>query len=216
VATRLAVPAPASRLHAVAWAALSESDSEPPPASGRELVVELADSGLEIVLCRATDIPLLVLRGVVDGGLTGYDVTVESMLATGATLDVRSLAPARSSFVCLATVPGRTTTRVVYTEYPSLTRSWKQATRAYRAAHVISVHGSVEGIVRVDRESAGVVLVTSGATVRANGLVASVPIIATDLCAIRSGRTFTVLGGRELDSLPQLSLPDFATLKRVW
>jgi hypothetical protein len=79
---------------------------------------------------------------------------------------------------------------------------------------LIQVHGSSEGIVRADDESAGVLLVTTGKTLRDNDLDFSVPLLATDVCAITTddseGR-FTDLG---LDELPVLSMPSFTAHDR--
>lgn len=88
-------------------------------------------------------------------------MAVETTLSTGAALDMRSLAPARTSFVCLLAPPGRTGTQVIYTEYPFLTRAWVRVSRQYHDVEIITTHGSTEGLARVDDRAAGVVLVTS-------------------------------------------------------
>lgn len=206
---RLAVPSPASKLHAVALAAVERlvGVTVQPANDSRELVLRSEDHAVELVLCRATDVPKLVTNGLADAGLTGYDVAVETTLSTGAALDMRSLAPARTSFVCLLAPPGRTGTQVIYTEYPFLTRAWVRVSRQYHDVEIITTHGSTEGLARVDDRAAGVVLVTSGRTARANDLEIRVPIMATDLCLVTAGRRNLLASKLHLDALPQLAMP---------
>jgi ATP phosphoribosyltransferase len=207
---RLAVPSPTSRLHPVAFAALEAAlgDLGPPSTRGRALVQRLP-SKLELLYCRGTDVPQIVARGVADAGLTGYDMAIETSLGTGVRLEMRSLAPARSSFVCYVTVSYRAPISLIYSEYPHLARSWIAATHDLNSAEIITLHGSIEGVVKVDEAAGGIVLVTSGETLQANGLGCCVPIVATDLCIVRRGSEPTAIGDLVLDTLPQLSLPQF-------
>lgn len=59
---RLAVPSPASKLHAVALAAVERlvGVTVQPANDSRELVLRSEDHAVELVLCRATDVPKLV------------------------------------------------------------------------------------------------------------------------------------------------------------
>jgi ATP phosphoribosyltransferase len=209
-AIRLAVPSASSRLHdaAVSTVRRALAGADLGAGGGRLLWHSLPD-GLQLVQCRGTDIPMLVASGVVDVGLTGYDVTVERAIATGDQLDVRSLAPARASLVCLVSPPGRRRIKLLYTEYPNLTRSWTRSTLAFQNVQIVHLHGSIEGLVSLDPQSGGVVLVTTGETLRANGLVVEVPIMATDLCVVRRDTTVSAIGSLAIDRLPSLAMPRF-------
>lgn len=161
----------------------------------------------ELVMCRATDVPALVTQGVVDAGLTGYDVAVENALATGVVLDMRSLAPARTSFVCLLSPPERFDISVIYTEYPHITRAWARTSSRYGDIEIVPTRGSTEGVIQVDERAAGVALVTSGRTAQANNLEVRAPILATDLCLVTADRARSIGTGLSLDALPRLSMP---------
>lgn len=205
---RLAVPSVSSKLHQVSLAAidsLSAGRARDLPTRALRL---LLDNGTELLFCRGRDVPGLVAHGVADAGLTGYDMTVEWMLGSHSGLDVRSWTPSRLSFVAFVAVPGRRVARI-YTEYPEITCRWIASTRRYAGVGVVPLHGSSEGIIRADPEGGGVVLVTTGSTLRANDLPTPVPLLATDLCVVRRQPDGTAVGGVPLNSLPELGLPSF-------
>jgi ATP phosphoribosyltransferase len=141
----------------------------------------------EVVFCRGSDVPSLVANNVVDYGVTGFDVCVEWSLSAGSGL--ACLAPpdvVRTSFVSYVGVASRTGVKRIYTEYPALTRAWLSFTKCDENMHLVEMHGSSEGIVQVDPIAAGVILVTSGRTLEANGLDLQVPLMSTDLCFVTS------------------------------
>ena len=71
---------------------------------------------------------------------------------------IRSLAPARTSYVCAVMPRRRVHISRIYTEYPNLTHAWLRHSRTFRGAEVVILHGSLEGIVALDSQSAGVLL----------------------------------------------------------
>lgn len=211
---RIAVPSPTSRLHSVVTEAvgpaLQAAGGTPHAMSPvSRTLVERLESGDTLVHCRGTDVPVLIARGFADLGFTGYDMAVEAALSTGRALDMRSLAPARPSYVCYATVPGRTPVRRLYTEYPATAGRWARATRGLRDAEVVELHGSLEGVVRSDPEAAAFVLVTTGETLDANGLLDRTPILATDLCLVRREHEPAEWDGLPAADLPVLPMPRF-------
>lgn len=207
---RVVAPSDTSRLYPVVADVLAHTlVSEPATASKRRSLVRQLTSGDVLINCRGTDAPLLVARGLADIGLTGYDMAVEAVLATGQDLEIRSLAPARASFVCYATVPGRTSIRRLYTEYPHTAARWARSTRGLHDVEVIPLHGSLEGLAREDPDAAAFVLVTTGETLEANGLLEKTPLIATDLCLVRRRDDSAEFDGLAMNSLPLLALPDF-------
>jgi ATP phosphoribosyltransferase len=211
---RIAVPSPTSRLYPVAAEALGTLLGRPIQPHGRALVDSLPD-GTRVVYCRGTDVGVLVALGVADVGLTGYDMIAETTAGGRPTPAIHSLAPARTSYVCVLKPEGRTRITRVYTEYPHLTQAWLTHSRTLYGVEVVTLHGSIEGVVAHDNESAGVLLVTSGETARANGLDTCLPLLATDLCLVtRSGQRGFLgglggLGGLDIDSLSALELAAF-------
>ncbi|MFF0314266.1 hypothetical protein ACFYPH_06400 [Micromonospora sp. NPDC005252] len=161
-----------------------------------------------LVFCRGFDVPELVASEAVDVGITGYDVCVEWWLAHGRALRMHALPAIRTSFVTYCTVAGREID-TIYTEYPAITRAWLAARAEARPVRIVQLHGSTEGVIRADRHGAGVLLVTSGETLAANGLDVEVPLLATDVCVVT--RTSPPRGQRliDLDALPVLGIPGF-------
>jgi ATP phosphoribosyltransferase len=208
VPLRIAVPSPTSRLYPVASKALEELLGKRTPLVGRTLLTSLGDGSL-LVYCRGTDVSTLVALGVADIGLTGYDMVAETVAGGRSAPIIRSLAPARTSYVCLLMPEERGHISRIYTEYPNLTRAWLRCSRTFRDADVITVHGSLEGVVALDGQSAGVLLVTSGETANANGLDRCVPLLATDLCLISYGSAASCFSGIDPKSLTMLELPRF-------
>jgi ATP phosphoribosyltransferase len=88
---RIATPSPTSRLYGAAAEALNRVLGTPTAPHGRVLLESLAD-GSQLVYCRGTDVGVLVALGVVDVGLTGYDMVAESTANGRPTPTIRSLA----------------------------------------------------------------------------------------------------------------------------
>ncbi|MFG3577821.1 type 2 periplasmic-binding domain-containing protein [Micromonospora chersina] len=202
----VAVPGSSSRLYGLVADAIGSRFAANDEAHPRSLWHRVgADS---LIHCRGFDIPGLVASEAVDIGITGYDVCVEWCLASGQSLTIRALPPARTSFVTYCTVAGRTP-HTIYTEYPAITRAWLSANANPQPMRIVRLHGSTEGVIRADDTGAGVLLVTSGQTLAANGLDVEVPLLATDVCVVT--RTPPPAGQTPIDlrSLPVLPLPSF-------
>jgi len=164
-------------------------------------------NGNSIVFCRGFDVPRLVAMGIVDLGITGYDVCVEFSLAYNQKLIMRSMPAARTSFVSYCTVSGRNVQRI-YTEYPAIAQAWLAARVDASPCDIVHLRGATEGIIRADPHGAGVLLVTSGTTLQANGLDLDVPLMATDVCAVaRTTEPIERAFGPEV--LPELEMPSF-------
>ncbi|WP_158289860.1 hypothetical protein [Micromonospora sp. S4605] len=204
----VAVPSPSSRLYGPVADIVGSRFAGLDEAHRRSLWHRMgADS---LIRCRGFDIPELVASGAVDVGITGYDVCVEWCLANDQPLTIRALPPARTSFVTYCAVAGRKP-RTIYTEYPAITRAWLDACANLRSMRIVRLNGATEGVIRADDSGAGVLLVTSGQTLAANGLDVEVPLLATDVCVVT--RTPSCSGGTLIDlpALPVLPLPSFAT-----
>ncbi|SCG34853.1 hypothetical protein [Micromonospora humi] len=201
----IAVPAPSSRLFAPVADMFGDFFTGPDGSHPRSLWQR---SGMDVVVrCRGFDIPELVAAGAVDVGITGYDVCVEHCLANGKPLFMRALPAARTSFVTYCTVAGRDV-ETIYTEYPAITEAWVSARADQRPSRIVRLHGSTEGVIRVDDHGAGVLLVTSGETLVANGLDVDVPLLATDMCVVTRS---SAVRWPAADELPTLAMPSFCT-----
>jgi ATP phosphoribosyltransferase len=120
------------------------------------------------LLVRADDVPEYVQDGVVDCGITGLDIVEESganvvellRLGFGA-CTLEAAVPNESALQSLADLDGAR----VATSFPHLARALLPAT-----IELVDVHGSVELAPRLGLADAIVDLVSSGSTLRTNGL----------------------------------------------
>jgi ATP phosphoribosyltransferase len=128
-----AIPSPTSRLYPVAAKALDRMLGEPTAPHGRVLT-EAQSNGWRLMYCRGTDVGALVVLGVADIGLTGYDMVAETIASGRSAPTIWSLAPTRTSYVCLLKPEQRTHVTRIYTEYPHLTHAWLSHSRMFTGA----------------------------------------------------------------------------------
>ena len=140
-------------------------------ATERALLVPCANAPVDLLLVRAHDIPEYVQDGVVDLGITGANLVVESAKAvvTLAELDfarctLQAAVPADAPQLALADLDGLR----VATAYPVSTAAGLE--RIGVSAELVPVSGSVEAAPRLGLSDAVVDLVSTGSTANANGL----------------------------------------------
>jgi ATP phosphoribosyltransferase len=164
---RIAIPAK-GRLRAPAVELLEDAGLGPEQPGERALAFPCRNAPVEVLLVRAADIPEYVQDGVVDCGITGADLVLERgarvtellRLGFGAcTLEAAVLA--ESEVEDVAELAGRR----VATVYPRLTRTLLGVD-----VDLVDVTGSVEIAPRLGLADAIVDLVSSGNTLRTNGL----------------------------------------------
>jgi ATP phosphoribosyltransferase len=123
---------------------------------------------VEALLVRADDVPEYVQDGVVDCGITGLDIVRESGLAVRELVrlgfgacTLEAAVPAESPVRALEELSGAR----VATSFPRLARELLP-----EPIELVDVHGSVELAPRLGLADAVVDLVSSGSTLRTNGL----------------------------------------------
>jgi ATP phosphoribosyltransferase len=167
---KIAIPAK-GRLREPAVGLLEDAGLGPEQPGERALAFPCRNAPVEVLLVRAADIPEYVQDGVVDCGITGADLVVERAARTtellrlgfgACTLEAAVLV--ESDAESLADLDGRR----VATVYPRMTSTLL----AEHDVHVelIDVSGSVEVAPRLGLADAIVDLVSSGNTLRTNGL----------------------------------------------
>jgi len=164
---RIAVPSK-GRLREPSIQLLQDAGLGPETPSDRALAFPCRNAPVEALLVRADDVPEYVQDGVVDCGITGLDivrergadVTVLAQLGFGAcTLEVA--VPAESQITGVEMLRGAR----VATSFPRLARELLPG-----PIEIADVHGSVELAPRLGLADAIVDLVSSGSTLRTNGL----------------------------------------------
>ena len=147
---------------------LEDAGLGPETPGDRALAFPCRNAPLEGLLVRADDVPEYVQDGVVDCGITGLDIVRESgaevkeilRLGFGA-CTLEAAVPAESEALTVDDLDGAR----VATSFPHLARELLPGT-----IELVDVHGSVELAPRLGLADAIVDLVSSGSTLRTNGL----------------------------------------------
>ncbi len=140
-------------------------------ATERSLVVPCANAPVDLLLVRTDDIPEYVQDGVVDLGITGANLVVETEARVEQLLELGfgrcTLAVAVPDGSDAATVDDLSGLRVA-TTYPVSTR--RLLAERGIDVELVTISGSVEAAPRLGLADAIVDLVSTGSTLRANGL----------------------------------------------
>src|SRR5471032_2155140 len=165
---RVAVPVK-GRLREPSFKLLEEAGLGPEQPGERALAFPCRNAPVEVLLVRAADIPEYVQDKVVDCGITGIDLVrergarVSEVLKLGfGSCRLEAAVPAESSYQRFEDLAGLS----VATVYPHLTQQLLPV-----AVELVDVTGSVEIAPRLGLADAIVDLVSSGNTLRTNGLL---------------------------------------------
>jgi len=135
------------------------------PENGRCLVQKISDD-LELYYLRASDIPLYISEGVVDVGITGLDIALESGLNIKEVLEFDF---GNCDFV-LAGKKGKklkSNTRIG-TSFPNLTVNW--LSKRGKICDIVSVSGSVEILPKLNVSDFITDITSTGKTLSENNL----------------------------------------------
>jgi len=143
-----------------------------PEDDGRRLSFDAPELPFEVLLLRGHDVPTFVSEGVADFGVTGLDVLLEHPRPLYAPLD---LGVGRCR-MCLIAMPGFHPLQDrldrplrVATKFPGITRKYLAQKKI--PAQVISLHGNIELAPIKGLSDCVVDLVSTGSTLKRNGLV---------------------------------------------
>jgi ATP phosphoribosyltransferase len=147
---------------------LEDAGLGPEQPGERALAFPCRNAPVDVLLVRAADVPEYVQDGVVDCGITGQDLVrergarVEELLELGfGSCRLEAAVPEESRYASLEDLAGAT----IATVYPRLARELLPV-----EVDIVDVTGSVEIAPRLGLADAIVDLVSSGNTLRTNGL----------------------------------------------
>lgn len=189
------------RLREPAVALLEDAGLGPEQPGERALAFPCRNAPVDVLLVRAADIPEYVQDGVVDCGVTGADLVAESGVRVDTLLGLgfgactlEAAVPAESQAQALVDIAGMR----VATVYPSLAQ--RLLAELGVDVELVRVTGSVEVAPRLGLADAIVDLVSSGSTLRTNGLrslgalfASEAVLIARDGADERAAEMATVL-----------------------
>lgn len=174
---RIAIPSK-GRLREPSVQLLHDAGLGPETPGDRALAFPCRNAPVEALLVRADDVPEYVQDGVVDCGITGLDIVRESgagvqvlaRLGFGACSLVAAV-PVESEIVDIDALRGAR----IATSFPRLARELLP-----EPIELVDVHGSVELAPRLGLADAIVDLVSSGSTLRTNGLRSLGPLLESE------------------------------------
>jgi ATP phosphoribosyltransferase len=188
---KIAVPSK-GRLREPTLQLLHDAGLAPETPGDRALAFPCRNAPVEGLLVRADDIPEYVQDGVVDCGITGIDIVRESgarvqeLLPLGyGGCSLEAAVPNEAEATSLADLRGAR----VATSFPRLTQA------ALPDAALVDVHGSVELAPRLGLADAIVDLVSSGSTLRTNGLRSVGVLLRSEAVLIGNGGAAEQLAG---------------------
>jgi ATP phosphoribosyltransferase len=169
---RLSMALPSKgRLREPSWALLEASGVDPQEPGERVLQSHCRNADIDLVFVRADDVPEYVQDGVVDCGITGLDLIeeresdVEVLLRLGfGACSLQAAVPREDAARTVADLAGRR----VATSHPRIARRVLDDLGVQ--AEVVRVAGSVEISPRLGLADAIIDLVSTGSTLRTNGL----------------------------------------------
>jgi len=178
---RIAVPSK-GRLREPSIELLQDAGLAPETPGDRALAFPCRNAPVEALLVRADDVPEYVQDGVVDCGVTGLDIVRErgaavrelARLGYGA-CSLQAAVPAESPVRSLEELRGAR----VATSFPRLAGELLP-----EPIELVDVHGSVELAPRLGLADAIVDLVSSGSTLRTNGLRAVATLLESEAVLI--------------------------------
>ena len=169
---RLSVALPSKgRLREPSWSLLEASGVDPQEPGERVLQAHCRNADIDLLFVRADDVPEYVQDGVVDCGITGLDLIyerecdVEVLLRLGfGTCSLQAAVSIEDSATSIADLRGRR----IATSHPRIAGALL-AERGIEA-ELVQVTGSVEISPRLGLADAIIDLVSTGSTLRTNGL----------------------------------------------
>lgn len=169
---RLSVALPSKgRLREPSWSLLQASGVDPQEPGERVLQAHCRNADIDLLFVRADDVPEYVQDGIVDCGITGLDLIderecdVEVLLRLGfGTCSLQAAVLAEDSATRIEDLAGRR----IATSHPRIAA--KLLAERGVDAEIVRVAGSVEISPRLGLADAIIDLVSTGSTLRTNGL----------------------------------------------
>ncbi|MFP5112675.1 ATP phosphoribosyltransferase [Bacillaceae bacterium C204] len=166
----LTIAMPKGRIFEEAVELLRKAGYQLPPEfdDSRKLIIEVENEGLRFILAKPTDVPTYVEHGVADIGIAGKDVMLEEERDVYELLDLRISA----CYLAVAGLPGTKMNDVaprVATKYPNVAEAYFR--EQGEQVEIIKLNGSIELAPIIGLSDRIVDIVSTGRTMRENGLV---------------------------------------------
>ena len=175
--TMLTIAMPKGRIFEEAADLLRTAGYRLPPEfeDSRKLIIDVPEENFRFILAKPMDVPTYVEHGVADLGIAGKDVMLEEERDVYELLDLQISA----CYLAVAGLPNTTMSNVapkVATKYPNVAASYFRAQG--EQVEIIKLNGSIELAPLIGLSDRIVDIVSSGRTLKENGLVEYEEIVA--------------------------------------
>ena len=167
------------------------------PFTSRKLIFETNYKNLEIIIVRASDVPIYIESGKVDFGIVGKDTLFESNLNNHIRITDLNIAACRLVVAGKSGVTLQNNMKVA-TKYPAITKKFFQSKGL--PCSVLKLYGSIELAAVLGLSDVVVDLVESGQTLKQNGLV-EIELIEKITSMLIVNKTSYKLNRKEINKL---------------
>jgi ATP phosphoribosyltransferase len=166
----LTIAMPKGRIFEEAVELLRKADYDLPPEfdDSRKLIIEVPQEDLRFILAKPMDVPTYVEHGVADLGIAGKDVMLEEERDVYELLDLKI----SGCYLAVAGLPGTKMSDVapkIATKYPTVASSYFR--EQGEQVEIIKLNGSIELAPLIGLADRIVDIVSTGRTLKENGLV---------------------------------------------
>lgn len=191
----LTIAMPKGRIFEEAVELLRNAGYRLPPEfdESRKLILDVEEEGLRFILAKPMDVPTYVEHGVADIGIAGKDVLLEEERDVYELLDLKISA----CYLAVAGLPGTKMNDVapkVATKYPNAAAAYFREQGAQ--VEIIKLNGSIELAPIIGLADRIVDIVSSGRTLKENGLVEYERIIEITSRLIVNPVTYRLIDSR--------------------
>ena len=168
--TQLTIAMPKGRIFEEAYEMLLEAGFNLPEEveMSRKLMIEIPEENISFILAKPMDVPVYVEHGVADIGIAGKDVLLEQRRTVHELLDLKI----SECYIASAGLPNTTINEIaprIATKYPNIAMKYYKGIG--EQVEIIKLNGSIELAPMIDLADRIVDIVSTGRTLKENGLV---------------------------------------------
>ena len=168
--SELTIAMPKGRIFEEAYVLLQNAGYQLPDDldESRKLIVEAPNEKIRFILAKPMDVPVYVEHGVADIGIAGKDVLLEQKRIVYELLDLKI----SQCYIATAGLPNTSMNEIaprVATKYPSIASDFYK--QKGEQVEIISLNGSIELAPMIGLADRIVDIVSTGKTLKENGLV---------------------------------------------
>ncbi|MFM9532496.1 ATP phosphoribosyltransferase [Lysinibacillus sp. IITD104] len=199
----LTIAMPKGRIFEEAYQMLLEAGFNLPEEveMSRKLMIEIPEEKIRFILSKPMDVPVYVEHGVADIGIAGKDVLLEQQREVHELLDLKI----SNCYIASAGLPNNSMNEIaprIATKYPNIAMKYYKGIG--EQVEIIELNGSIELAPMIGLADRIVDIVSTGRTLKENGLVEYEFITAVSSRLIANPVSYRMKGERIIDLVKRL------------